>query len=91
VRLDKGRVVTIADRYDGDKQAKLSLMLAMEPTMEDKSVVLPGLATILLEGAEAPTVEAIPITDARLRRAWPDKLYRVLIPFAGSELRLTIE
>jgi hypothetical protein len=91
VRLDKGRVVTIADRYDGDKQAKLTLMLAMEPTMEDKSIVLPGLATILLEGAEAPTVEAIPITDARLRRAWPDKLYRVLIPFAGSELRLTIE
>ena len=91
VRLDKGRAVTIADSYDGDRRATLSLMLAMEPTIEDERVVLPGLASILLEGAETPTIETIPIQDARLRRAWPDKLYRVLVPFAGRELRLTIE
>ena len=91
VWLDKGRAVTIADSYDGDRRATLSLMLAMEPTIEDERIVLPGLASILLEGAETPTVETIPIQDARLRRAWPDKLYRVLVPFAGRELRLTIE
>jgi hypothetical protein len=52
---------------------------------------LPGLATIEIEGGEVPVVETIPISDARLRKAWPDRLYRVLVPFAGSELRFTIQ
>ncbi len=43
------------------------------------------------DGAGPLTVETIPISDARLRKAWPDRLYRVLVPFAGTELRLTIE
>ena len=34
-------------------------------------------------------VEAVAVTDPRLRLAWPDTIYRVLIPFNGK-LKLTI-
>ena len=91
VALRKGYAVTILDSYYGDKQATLSLMLAEEPTIEDDRIILPGLATIALEGAGAVTVETIPITDARLRRAWPEQLYRALVPLVGTDLRVTIE
>jgi hypothetical protein len=91
VALQKGYGVTVLDMYYGYKQATLSLMLAVEPALEEGRVVLPGLATIEIEGGEVPVVETIPISDARLRKAWPDRLYRVLVPFAGSELRFTIQ
>lgn len=91
VALRKGYGVTILDSYYGDKQATLSLMLAAEPSVERDRIILPGLATIALEGTGAVTVETIPITDARLRWAWPDRLYRVLVPLAGTDLRVTIE
>jgi hypothetical protein len=91
VLLRKGFGVTILDDCHADRQATLSLMLAAEPRMESQRIVLPELATIVFEGARPPDVEAIPISDPRLRWAWPDKLYRVLVPLTGSELRLTIE
>ena len=91
VELRKGRGITIVDQYDGARAAALSLMLATEPLIEGGRIVLPGVATIALDGAGVPAVETIEIMDARLRRAWPERLYRVLVPFAGNELRLTIE
>lgn len=90
VRLDKGRAVTITDHHDGDRPATLSLMLAERPTLTPDRLTLPGLASIDLTGAGPLTLEDLPITDPRLRRAWPDRLYRVLIPLAGSDLILTI-
>lgn len=91
VRLDKGRGVGIVDRFDGDRPATLSLMFSQEPMIESDRIVLGGLATISIAGAGAMAVETIEITDARLKRAWPERLYRVLVPLAGRELRLTIE
>jgi hypothetical protein len=90
VHLQKGKDVTVSDRYDGDRAATLSLMLAAEPTVETDRIILPGLAGIALAGAETPIVETIPISDARLRKAWPDRLYRVLVPLTGNELTITI-
>jgi hypothetical protein len=91
VALEKGHGITIVDRYEGDRPATLSLMLEAEPRIEGGCIVLPGLATIGVEGAGTMRVETIAVTDARLRLAWPERLYRVLVPFAGDELRLTIE
>ena len=91
VRLDKGRGIELVDHFEGDRPATLSLLLAQEPTMDGGRIVLPSLATIGLTGAGSLLVETIQITDARLRKAWPERLYRVLVPFAGSDLRLTIE
>jgi hypothetical protein len=91
VVLDKGRGVTIVDRYEGERAATLSLMFAQQPVIEGERIVLEGLATIDAAGAGAISVEAIEITDARLKWAWPDRLYRALVPLAGNELTLTIE
>jgi hypothetical protein len=91
VVLAKGTGVEIEDEHDGDRSAVLSLMLSQEPLVEQGRITLPGLATIALDGAGAVQVESIPVTDARLRIAWPDRLYRALVPLAGSRLTLNIK
>jgi hypothetical protein len=90
VTLEKGRGVTIEDVHDGDKPAELSLMFAQEPRVETGRIVLPDLAEISVEGAGPMRIETIAIDDARLRAAWPERLYRVLVPIAGTRLKLTI-
>lgn len=90
VRLEKNRSVTIADHHDGDLPATLSLMFATRPDLAPGRISLPGLATLTLTGAGPCTLETLPITDPRLRRAWPDTLYRVLVPLAGPNLEITI-
>jgi hypothetical protein len=91
VVLTKGRGVAIDDTFDGERPAELTLMFAEEPVLEPDRIVLPDLAVIALERAGPMRLEAVPINDARLRLAWPERLYRVLVPLAGDRLRLTIE
>ncbi|MBN9305733.1 MAG: heparinase [Devosia sp. 67-54] len=90
VVLERGAGVEIEDFADGDLAAELSLMFARRPELAAGEIVLPGLATIAVTGAGAMRLEEVPIADARLRQAWPDRLYRVLLPFAGGRLRLLI-
>jgi len=90
VTLLKGQGVEIEDLHDGDRTAELSLMFAAKPTIDDGAILLPDLARIALEGARQMRLDEIPISDARLRKAWPDRLYRVRIPLAGNRLRLWI-
>lgn len=92
VRLVKGSHVEIHDIHDGDRPAELSLMFAQEPQIADGSIRLSGVGALAIEGGGLPRVEPIPIDDARLRLSWPETIYRVLIPFAGRELRVrTVE
>jgi hypothetical protein len=91
VVLVKGAGVEIEDVHDGDRVAVLSLMFSEQPLVEPGRITLPGLATIDVEGAGPAQVESIPVTDARLRIAWPDRLYRALVPLAGSRLTLKIK
>jgi hypothetical protein len=90
VTMYKGRNVVIEDTHDGDLAAELSLMFAVRPELGPASLTLPGLATIALEGAGRMRLEESAVTDARLRTAWPERLYRVLVPFSGRGLRLAI-
>lgn len=91
VVLEKGRVVVIEDVHDGDRAAELTLMFAEPPQIDGNRIVLAGLAEIMLEGAGEPRVETIEVNDARLRIAWPERLYRVLVPMAGTRLKLSIK
>jgi hypothetical protein len=91
VVLHKGRGVEIEDQHEGNRAAELSLMFAQEPLLEGARIVLPGLAEITFEGAGPLRLETIPVGDARLRIAWPDRLYRVLVPMAGDRLMLRIK
>jgi hypothetical protein len=90
VRLTKGEAVEIADHHDGDKQAELSLMLSEEPRLSAGRIVVGDLGEIALSGAGEPRIEQIAIGDARLRRAWPERIFRVLVPIAGRDLRLRL-
>jgi hypothetical protein len=90
VRLIKGEGVEIADSYSGERQTELSLMLSERPKFSSGRIEVGDLGRIALSGAGPLRVEEIPISDPRLRQAWPERIFRVLIPIEGRELRLGI-
>ena len=90
VRLVKGVSVEIADHLDGARPAELSLMLSEEPRLSAGRIAVGDLGEITLTGAGEPSIETIAIDDARLRWAWPERIFRVLVPMAGRDLRLGI-
>ena len=90
VRLVKGEAVEIADHHDGEKHAELSLMLSEEPRLSAGRIIVGDLGEIALSGAGEPRVEKIAITDARLRQAWPERIFRIQVPIAGRDLLLRI-
>ncbi len=90
VRLVKGRHVEITDRHEGSRPAELSLMLSKKPVVSANRIILDADAAITVSGGGAIRVEDIPISDPRLRLAWPGRLYRVLVPLAERELRLVV-
>lgn len=90
VRLSRGGAVDLWDSYEGGKTAVLSLMFAQEPMLDADGITLQGLASIAIEGAKAPIgIEPVSITDSRLRIAWPEQVFRVLVPLQ-NELHLSI-
>ena len=86
VTLERGKSLTVTDRYQGGEEAVLSLIFAQRPVWRG-GVLETSVGSIRLEGAAEAAVEAVPIQDPHLRRCWPDTLYRVLVPVQG-ELRL---
>jgi hypothetical protein len=91
VTLKKGRGVEIVDRHEGARRAELSLMFSVRPVLSDGLILVGGRATIALVGAGTMRLEEIPVADPRLRQAWPERLFRVLVPLEGTELRLFVE
>ncbi len=90
VRLVKGEAIEIADHHDGERAAEVSLMLSEAPTLSAGRIIVGDLGEIALSGAGEPRVEQIAIADARLRQAWPERIFRVLVPLAGRDLRLRL-
>ncbi len=102
--LDGGKV-TVLDSYQSsrpDAQVVLSLMFSQKPELSRtngsesqglQEVIKAGdLGTIQLF-SKAPvktSIQEISISDPRLRRAWPEKIYRVLVEYKDS-LALQIE
>ncbi len=86
VTLERGKCLTVEDRYQGEDRAVLSLMFCHEPVWDGTALVTQA-GSIRMAGAENVSVEAVPITDPHLRKSWPDTLYRALVPVKGA-LRL---
>ncbi len=88
VRLSDGGL-TLRDATDYPGTVALTLMSAEAPDVQGDTVHLGTLAEAKIRGAQRITTEAIPVTDARLRAAWPETIYRTRVYFA-SELTVQI-
>ncbi len=90
IRFTKGHAIEIDDHFDGDLPVSVSLMFAEKPLVTAGALILGDLGQVLVAGSEMPQLEEIEITDSRLRKAWPERIYRVLLPVSGKRLHLTI-
>ena len=89
--LEKGKQITIHDRYEGCLPSPvLSLMFYEEPVISGNTVTVGDLGSFAVSGASNIKKEIIPITDERLKIAWKHDIYRLLVSMGGQELTLTI-
>ncbi|MGE4585366.1 MAG: heparinase II/III family protein [Sphaerochaeta sp.] len=87
----KGGNIVITETVAGPVHPILSLMVYLTPTVEGAIINLEGKAELRLQAESfSVAVESIPITDTRLREAWPTCLYRILISYE-KELSFTIQ
>ena len=81
VSFDKG-IISIAEIFDSDNPAVLSLLSTEKPVIRSRSVRWESFKASF-SGKITGSVETIEITDARLRIAWPKRIYRALITLPG--------
>ena len=80
--------LTLQDETDFSRTVALTLMSVEKPAVDGSTVQFGALAAAHVDGAQRIMTESVPITDPRLRQAWPDTLYRTRICFTGA---LTVE
>ena len=80
--------LTLQEETDFSRTVALTLMSVEKPAVEGGAVQFGTLAAAHIKGFARIATEAVPITDPRLRQAWPDTLYRTRICFTGA---LTVE
>lgn len=76
--------IEVTDTVKSTSLPTLTLMSVELPSVEDNTIFLGELGTIQIEANSNPldiTIEEIPITDARLSLAWPERIYRILIRY----------
>ena len=76
--------LTVQDETDYPHTVALTLMSVEKPAVDGNTVQFGTLAAAHIKGAARIATEAVPITDPRLRQAWPDTLYRTRIYFTGA-------
>ena len=81
--------LTLRDETDYPGEVALTLMSVEKPAADGGTVQFGTLAVARADGAARIVTEAVSITDARLRQAWPDTLYRTRLYFTG-QLALTV-
>ncbi len=81
--------LALHDVTDYPGTVALTLMSAEAPAVQGGAVLFGTLARAETAGAQRITVEAVPVTDARLRAAWPETLYRTRVYFT-KELTVKI-
>ena len=81
VSFEKG-IISIAEIFDSDNPAVLSLLSTEKPVIRSRSVRWESFKASF-SGKITGSVETIEITDARLRITWPKRIYRALITLPG--------
>ncbi|QCI99375.1 heparinase II/III family protein [Agrobacterium larrymoorei] len=90
VRLVRHSHIEVQDTYEGDDEIQLVLMSLEAPVFEAGKLHLGDLAQIGMEGCGLPSIETIPIDDARLRQSWPEQIYRIVLKASEKSFRLII-
>lgn len=78
-----GRSITVADVVKGASRPVLSLITLDRPEAACDAISADGWR-IEFKGCSGIAVEEIAIADARLRIAWPERLYRTLVSFSDN-------
>ena len=78
-----GRSITVADVVKGASRPVLSLITLDRPEAACDAISADGWR-IEFKGCSGIAVEEIAIKGARLRIAWPEKLYRTLVSFSDN-------
>ena len=85
-----GAGLDLTDETDYPGEVRLSLMSREAPAVQGSTLHFGTLAQAALEGEILGVeTEAVPITDPRLRQAWPETLYHTVVRFTGH-LRVRI-
>ena len=81
IRFRKHSGITLEDHYQSDLLPVLSFMTAETPEYEKETatVRIGGKLTLQFTNANDITIESIPVQDGRLRLAWPETVYRILV------------
>ncbi|MDO4328619.1 MAG: heparinase II/III family protein [Lachnospiraceae bacterium] len=90
--LEKDGVLVEDHSECGGLTPVLSLITYEMPTWNEEAASLSvgGLGSCQILGAASAVVERLPITDKRLQTAWKHDVWRTLVTFEGTELRLAI-
>ena len=96
VSLFKEKQIVIEDSVEfkkgdiSDNSFFLSLMTSLKPAIQGNNIVLSD-AKLQILGDALISYEVIPITDERLKWAWKDNLYRILITPKAEKITIVIQ
>lgn len=68
----------------------LNFITYEQPVLQDTVLYLGKLATAQIEGATLLSMETLPITDARLQKAWEHDLYRIRLRMTSEQFTMRI-
>ena len=73
--------VALTDQTDWDGEVELTLMTERQPSLCDGGLALEELGVIHLDGPAEISVQPVPVSDPRLRTAWPYTIWKISLYF----------
>lgn len=73
--------ITLVDETDWPGEVELTLMTQLHPQLWGSGLSLEGLGLIQPGSGVEVTVQPVPVTDPRLRTAWPDTIWKISMYF----------
>jgi len=79
--VDFSHGLLVHDHMEGREEGVLTLMSVEKPVCDGMNITFGSVAQIVAQGGGHVEVEELPVTDARLKRAWQGPIYRTLLDF----------
>ncbi len=91
ITLDKKENRIILTDKTNAEETILNFITYDKPVINDNHIQIGSHTTARFTGAEAFIVEVLPITDARLKKAWDHDLYRIRLKMTGPDFHMDIQ